>query len=65
MATAKKGGTQFLIGARITVETNCVVRADSLEEALDIGRTLKLSDFIEIKGDHNDSSLKIDSIFEN
>ena len=60
----KKTNKRFLIGAKITVETDYTVVAETLEEAVQKARTLELTDFIEIHGNHNDSSLNITSVFE-
>lgn len=59
-----KPGNEYLVGAKITVDTNKMVRANSLEEAIEIGRKLKVTDFIKILGDHNDSEVEIDSVFK-
>lgn len=65
MAAQKKALLTFNVGAYITLRTDCNVNAATLEEALVVARTLNIHDFIDLKGEHNDSSLKIDSLFEN
>ncbi len=62
MATKKT--QKFLVMANLTLDTNAEITASSLEEAIEIARTLKIADFVEILGDHNDSSLHISGVFE-
>jgi len=62
MAT-RKSLKEFYIGARITLSTDCVISAASMEEALEKAKTLDIHDFVTLLGNHNDSSLEIDSIF--
>jgi hypothetical protein len=58
--TAKSNKKRFSIGAKITVE----VMATDITEAVEIAKTLKLDDFVSFEGGHNDSSLHINSVFE-
>jgi hypothetical protein len=65
MATASKPKLRtYSIWARGTFEVSIEIDADSLDAALAKSKELKLEDFIEILGDHNDSSYRITGIFE-
>lgn len=63
MATKKKV-TRFFVDAKIVVETNCLVTANSLEEAISKGRELKVTDFVDILGAHNASDVELQGVFE-
>ena len=60
-ATKKK---DFMIDVHIDLETNLIVSANSLEEALEISKTLKLQDYVTLNGDHNDSEIHVRGVFE-
>jgi hypothetical protein len=62
MAAAKKQQS-YTVQARIVVEGDLEVRAESLDEALAKAKELKLDDFITVTGGHNDSSLRITGVF--
>lgn len=63
MSKSKKLKT-FVISAKVTVDTTCEVKAETLEEAIELGRQLGVHDFVDIRGDHNDSSLVVTGLFE-
>jgi hypothetical protein len=60
---SKKSDTTFMVDAKITLETNCEISAESLEKALEHARTLTIHDFVNFDGDHNDSSLELRGIY--
>jgi len=60
---AKKNKTEiYLVSARIVLETNVEVSAESLEDALQQSGSLKIDDFITINGDHIDSKTEITGV---
>jgi hypothetical protein len=54
----------FHVNARINLDTTIEISAKDLDEAVAKGKTLDINDFIEIVGDHNDSSFRVSGIFE-
>ena len=62
--TTKKGPRQFTISAAIGLETSIEIIASSLEEAVEKTKTLTISDFIEILGEHNDSVFTVSGAYE-
>lgn len=63
--TAKTSKKRFHIGAKITLDTDVEIMATDLSEAVELSKSLTLEDFVTFDGGHNDSSLHINSIFEN
>lgn len=45
---------QYLINARVTVDTLLEVNASGIDEAIAKARKLKVTDFVKIKGEYND-----------
>lgn len=58
---------QFTIGAKITeLYVDLEIRADSLEDALEKGKKLKIPEFIDFKGSWIDGEeIKITGVHEN
>lgn len=54
---------KFTVFARILVDVGQDISAASMEEALSKAKTMKVTDFITIDGDHNDSTMVIDGVF--
>lgn len=46
---------EYLITGRIHIDVGVAVNANTLDEALEKAKQLKIGDFIEILGEHNDS----------
>lgn len=61
---AKATRNTFQIQARVFIDTSIEVPADKLEDALMHARTLKTTDFVEISGEHNDSRVVIDGVWQ-
>lgn len=53
---------KFRISAQVSVWTDKVVTAQNYEEALLIAKSLGVTDFVTIKGDHMDSKCAISGI---
>jgi len=53
----------FTICAKLMLDTTAEVSAESLEQAVEKSRTFTVDDFVEILGEHNDSSLTIYGVF--
>lgn len=62
MAT-KKGSRKFQIGGIAIVWTNVEVTAKSLEEALELSKSLTCADFLE-SNDCNDSQFKVVQVYD-
>jgi len=60
---AKKLET-FHIYAKVLIETSIEIGAENLQNALEKSKELKISDFVDIIGEHNDSELRITGIYE-
>lgn len=60
----KKPAKQMRVYAELTLSTSIPVMANSLEEALVASKEFDTDDFMDIKGEHNDSSVRITGIFE-
>ena len=63
MATKKTAKT-FNIQAKITLDTGINITANTLEDAMAEARTFDIHQFIDLLGDHNDSSVTITGLFE-
>lgn len=61
MSKSKK--KTYYIQADISVLTSVEVAADSLQDALDQAKLMKVSDFVEVPGDHIDSELEITGVY--
>ena len=55
----------FTVMAKVEIECNISVRAESLADAIDKSASLKETDFVDILGDFNDGKLKIIGCYEN
>jgi hypothetical protein len=62
MASSKKQ-KEFLVTAKLTIDTNRAVLADDLAEAVEKSKNLVITDFVDILGDHNDSTVEITGAF--
>jgi hypothetical protein len=54
----------FFISAKILIEANLEITANSLEEALEKSRELKIGEFVDVTAELMDSSLKITQVYE-
>lgn len=54
----------FYVEGRIGLCVGKEVSATSLEEANEKAKLMKLDQFVEILGDHNDSNFRISGVFE-
>lgn len=61
MATKPKKQT-FYINARIVLDTELKVQANSLEEALAFSKDLKLEDFIDLHGENVNNDVRITGV---
>ena len=65
MAAASKPKLKtYSIWSEGTFEVSIDIQADSMDSTLAKSKDLKLEDFIEILGEHNDSDHRITGIFE-
>lgn len=55
----------FNVMAKLQLECGIDVKAESLEDAIDKARQLKELDFVDMKGDFNDGSIKVFGVWEN
>ena len=60
---ASKKQLRFFVEARVAVSVSVNISAKSLDEALEKAKQMKLEDFIEILGDHNDSNFALSGVF--
>ena len=60
---ASKKQKEFYIEARIIVDTNILVKAESLEDALTKSKEMDMGDFLDLYGDNNESSIQIRGVF--
>jgi hypothetical protein len=63
--STKKTKKRFTVGAKISLDTDVEIYADNMEEAITIARGFDIHNFVSFDGGHNDSSLDINSIYEN
>jgi hypothetical protein len=54
----------FHVNVRINLDTTIEISAKDLDEAVAKSKALDINDFIDITGDHNDSSFRVSGIFE-
>lgn len=50
---------EFIITANLKLQVDITIRAESLEDAVQRSKELKVHDFVSIKGEYNDGVLKI------
>lgn len=55
---------RFYVEGRMSVCVGIEISAKSLEEALEKTKSMKITDFITIDGDHNDSNFRVSGVFE-
>ncbi len=60
---AKKLET-YHIYAKLLIETSIEVKGETLEDALSKSKELKITDFVDILGEHCDSDYKITGVYE-
>jgi len=54
----------FNIMAKVTIDTTLTIRAKDLDDAVEIGKSLREVDFVDIKGDFIDGDLKVYGAYE-
>lgn len=54
----------FHIYAKVLIETSIEIGAETLQDALEKSKTLKIDDFVDILGENCDNELKITGIYE-
>ena len=54
----------FTVMAKVEIDCNISIRAESLEDAVDKSAKLTETDFVEIHGDYIDGKLKISGCYE-
>jgi predicted DNA-binding ribbon-helix-helix protein len=59
---AKRKTETFSVEARVVVIASRPVVANSLEEAIATARKMTVADFVDVIGEHNDSSIRISSV---
>lgn len=64
MATQKSSQRTYNVQARLWLDTAIDVQAASLDAAIGVSKNLSITDFITIKGDHNDSKMRVIGVFE-
>jgi len=55
---------EFVVMARVMIECDLTIKAESLEDAIAKARTLKELDFIDIKGEFMEGELHVKGVFE-
>ena len=60
--TPRKSPPKFTVEARVVVITSQTISADSFEDALAKAQAMKVEDFVEVIGEHHDSSIRISSV---
>lgn len=61
MATRKK---TYNVTAKLLLEVNIQISANSLEDAVNESKTLRETDFVKILGDYNNGDMKVNGVFE-
>jgi hypothetical protein len=64
MAIKKAATKTFNIQGRVWAEVGIGIQADTLADAIEVSKGLKLTDFITVEGDHNDSGHRVTGVFE-
>lgn len=64
MAVKRKQG-DFTVSGRVLIEVGLNIKAGTMEEALEQARNMGVTDFVDPKGDHMDSSLVIAGVWDN
>lgn len=59
---SKKNKT-FMVYAKVRVDTGLPITAESMEDALEKARQLKIDSFVDIHGEHNDSEVEITGVW--
>jgi len=54
----------YIIYGKLMVDTTVSLAAASLADAVEQAKALDVHDFVEILGEHNDSSLKVYGVYE-
>ena len=62
--TTENKQQRFSIYSKITLDTSIEIAADSLEDAVAKSKSLIIDDFIDIHGEHNDSTVEIVGFFK-
>lgn len=62
---AKATKRTFSVDAVVSVWTAVDISAESWDEAIEIAKTLSVTDFVKIPGSHNDSKLVLTGIHNN
>ena len=55
---SKKKLETYIVSCEIEISTDIEIKADSLQDALDQSKDLKIHDFIKIYGNYNDGKIK-------
>jgi hypothetical protein len=53
----------FYVEARIGLSIGVEISATSLDDAIEKAKNMKLDQFVEVLGDHNDSNFAISGVF--
>jgi hypothetical protein len=61
--TAKPKRQEYMVYAKVVVDCAIPVAATSFEDALEQARDLKVLDFVEVLGEHNDSNHQITGVY--
>lgn len=62
MSTTKR--STYYVEGRMALSVGVEITAKSLEEAQEKAKAMKLQDFVEILGDHNDSNFEVSGVFK-
>jgi len=52
----------YVVEARLVLLTDIEISAENFEDALARGKDLAIKDFVDIKGNHNDSAFEVVSV---
>ena len=55
---------KFYVMARITLDVGCDITAKDLDDAIARSKQMKLTDFVTIDGECNDSKFRVSGVFE-
>jgi hypothetical protein len=59
----KKKQQRFFVEGKMALAVGVEITADSLESAMARAQAMKLDDFVDILGEHNDSNFRISGVF--